>query len=216
MIGTSKKSFEEISASLKGLNNICVIGCGDCAAVCQTGGEKQVAEMADTLTKEGKSVVLTGMVDVGCDKRLVKKFVREHQKKMDSADAVLVLACGSGVQTTAECVDKDVLPGLNSNFIGQIENLSKFYERCSVCGECILADTGGICPITRCAKGLVNGPCGGSDQGKCESDRENDCAWYLIFERMKKTGHFEKLSLVKKTKSYESSHKPRKIEIKRG
>ncbi|MFH1378822.1 MAG: methylenetetrahydrofolate reductase C-terminal domain-containing protein [bacterium] len=215
MIGTNKKAFEEILEMLDGSTNVAVVGCGDCATSCQTGGEKEVAEMSDLLAKKGKKITHAGVVEVGCDKRLVKKYFRDHHKDMHNTEAVLVLACGSGVQTAAEVFEKKVLPGLDSLFIGQIDNLSRFYERCSVCGECVLADTGGICPITRCSKGLVNGPCGGSDKGKCEADRENDCAWYLIFERMKKTDQFSKLTSLKKIKSYKASHGPRKIEIKR-
>lgn len=215
MIGTSQKSFDEILQLLDGVSRVRIVGCGDCATICQTGGEKEVLDMAERLVRQGKKIIHTGVVDVTCDKRLVKKFLRENQKKVKDTEAFLVLACGSGIQTVAECTDIYVVPGLNSIFIGQIENLSKFHEQCSVCGECILAETGGICPVTRCAKGLMNGPCGGSDQGKCEANRENDCAWYLIYEKMKKTGELKKFESRRKIKSFISAHKPRKIEIKR-
>lgn len=215
MIGTEQKSFDEILQLLEGKTKVVIVGCGDCATSCQTGGEKQVLAMAEKLTQQGKIITDTGVIEVTCDKRLTKKFLREHKKQVEKSDAVLVLACGSGIQTMADSTEKHVLPGLNSLFVGQIENLSRFYEYCSVCGECVLGDTGGICPVTRCAKGLINGPCGGSDQGKCEADRNNDCAWYLIYERMKKSGQLNRFTVRRERRSHAASHKPRKIEIKR-
>ncbi|MBD3272555.1 MAG: 5,10-methylenetetrahydrofolate reductase [Elusimicrobia bacterium] len=215
MIGTKQKTYEEIKHLLKNSKKIAILGCGDCATSCQTGGEQQVKELAEKLSKDGKTISHQGVIDVACDKRLVKKHLRTYKEGIDKADTLLVMACGSGVQTLAEAVEKDVLPALDSTFIGQIENLSKFYERCSVCGECILADTAGICVVTRCAKGLVNGPCGGSDQGKCEVNRDNDCAWYLVYERLKKLNKLENLKRARSPKSFSHSRKPRKIEIQR-
>jgi ferredoxin len=215
MIGTQSKPFDELMDTVRGAKNVGILGCGDCAAVCRTGGEEQVKELAEKLTRQGITVVHTGVIDVGCDKRLVKKHLREYANKMGAIDALIVLACGSGVQTAADCLEKKVVPGLNSMFIGQIETLSRFNEKCSVCGDCLLADTGGICPVTLCAKGLVNGPCGGSDQGKCEANRDNDCAWYLIYERLKKLGGVQRLHSIHKTRSHKPAYKPRKIEIKR-
>ncbi len=183
MIITKQKPFEKILEMTQPYDKVFIVGCGSCATSCQTGGEKEVAEMAEKL---GEKVVGTAVVEEPCDLRLDRRDLKAHREALKEADAVLVLACGSGVQTLADFTGKIVLPGLDTCFIGETERLGRFYDRCRACGDCILDETGGICPITRCAKALLNGPCGGQVEGKCEvGEYKNDCAWVLIWKKLK-------------------------------
>lgn len=183
MIITKQKPFEKIEEMTRPYGKMFIIGCGTCATSCQTGGEDEVAEMAQKL---GEKVIGTAMVEEPCDRRIDRKDLKPHRDTLKAADAILVLSCGSGVQTLADFTGKIVLPGLDTCFIGETERIGKFYDRCSACGDCILDETGGICPINRCAKSLLNGPCGGQVEGKCEvGEYKNDCAWVLIWERLK-------------------------------
>jgi hypothetical protein len=160
-----------------------IVGCGTCSTTCQTGGEEQVADMAKKL---GEKVIGSAMVEEPCDIRIDRKELKDHRAAIKKADAILVMSCGSGVQTVGEYSGKIVLPALETLFIGEIERIGKFYDRCRACGECILDETGGICPITRCAKAILNGPCGGQVDGKCEvGGYKNDCAWVLIWKKLK-------------------------------
>lgn len=215
MIGTKQKCREEIERLIKPYTRFFLIGCGDCAKVCKTGGEDEVKDFKAFL--EGKSKKVTGWVvlEETCDLRLAKKMTREKAEALKKSDCVLVLSCGSGVQTVAEIMKKPVLPVLDSIFAGGIENLSSFKEMCSVCGDCMLDMTAGICVLTRCPKGLVNGPCGGSNNGKCEESDELECAWYVVFERLKERGEIDSLKKLKMIKNYRSSSKPRSIKLQR-
>ena len=150
----------------------------------------------------------------GIERQCEHEFFEPAIEQVEWADAVLSLACGAGVQFTAEkWPNKIVLPGLNTTFIGVVDEPGVFSERCAMCGDCILHLTGGICPITRCAKSLLNGPCGGSSGGKCEISKEIDCAWHLIVERLEVLGELDKIRPVKMYKDWRSSHSggPRKM-----
>jgi len=183
MIITKQKPFEKIEEMTQPYSEVFIVGCGTCSTSCQTGGEKEVAEMAEKL---GEKVVGTTVVEEPCDIRVCRRDLKAHREALKRADAVLVLSCGSGVQTVAEFTGKIVLPGLDTCFIGETERLGRFYDRCRACGDCILDETGGICPITRCPKSLLNGPCGGQVEGKCEvGDYKDDCAWVLIWKKLK-------------------------------
>lgn len=183
MIITKQKPFEKILEMAQPYGKVFIVGCGTCSTSCQTGGEEEVAEMAQ---KFGDKVIGTAMVEEPCDLRICRRDLKAYRETLKQADAVLVLSCGSGVQTIADFTDKIVLPGLDTCFIGETERIGKFYDRCRACGDCILDETGGICPITRCAKSLLNGPCGGQVEGKCEvGDYKDDCAWVLIWKRLK-------------------------------
>lgn len=183
MIITKQKPFEKIEEMTRPYGKIFIIGCGTCATSCQTGGEDEVAEMTQKL---GEKVIGTAMVEEPCDRRIDRKDLKPHRDTLKAADAILVLSCGSGVQTLADFTGKIVLPGLDTCFIGETERIGKYYDRCSACGDCILDETGSICPINRCPKGLLNGPCGGQVEGKCEvGEYKNDCAWVLIWKRLK-------------------------------
>ena len=183
MIITRMKPFEEVQTMTETYEKIFIVGCGTCSTSCQTGGEEQVSEMAEKL---GDKVVGTAMVEEPCDRRIARKDLKTHKEALNAADAILVMSCGVGVQTLGDYTGKIVLPASDTLFIGETERIGKFYDRCMACGECILDETGGICPITRCAEALLNGPCGGQVEGKCEvGEYTHDCAWVLIYDRLK-------------------------------
>jgi hypothetical protein len=175
-----------------------IVGCGTCATTVQTGGEPQVKEMADRI--RGKWFVDTVVVEAPCDERIARKDWRkiERQGRGKNIDALLCLMCGAGVQTLAEISKVPCIPGLNTHFLGKVERIGLYYERCRACGNCYLGETAGICPVSRCAKGLMNGPCGGVIDGKCEvGGYVRDCAWFLIWKRLKEFG---RMDLFRKTR----------------
>jgi len=209
MIITEKKPIEEIRESLKDSKRVFIMGCGTCAKLSQTGGEEQVKEMAQLLSD--KEIVGTVVIETPCDKRILKRDLRTVSASLNAADTVLVLSCGVGVQTLAELTGKIAIPGLNTKFIGMTEHIGAFYQRCLACGDCILDETGGICPISRCPKGLLNGPCAGHMDEKCEVDREKDCVWVLIYKRMKDIGQLDKFRAFRKPRNYQISTSPQQI-----
>lgn len=212
MIVTQEKPPEEILKALGSRKRIFIIGCGDCATTCKTGGEKEIMEMKKLLEEKGKVVTGWAIPDSPCIASQVKSLFAKNRKAIDSSDAFLVLACGLGLQSVLDndrakrfaCVGCDTLFGsiVDKTGLG-------FFERCAMCGECVLNITGGICPVARCAKGLLNGPCGGSDKGKCEVDKEKDCVWILIYNRLKELGMLSNLKDVRPAKDYSKSNKPR-------
>jgi len=214
MIITEQKKLEQILDYLKDAKSVYIIGCGRCATSCETGGEKEVRTMAKKLKNNGLRVTGYTVVEAPCDDRLVARDLKGEKKALNASDALLVMSCGAGVQTVAELIDKPAYPALESLFLGRTKRLGKFYEMCTMCGECIIDETGGICPVARCSKHLLNGPCGGSHEGKCEVDPKYDCAWYLIFERLKAQGKTEKLKKFMKPKDYSKIIRPRKIEYR--
>jgi hypothetical protein len=142
--------------------------------------------MHEILNKEGKHVLGFVVVEAPCDARILKRDTRRMKQKIKECDVLLCMACGAGVQDIAQHLGKASVPALNTKFLGQIERIGEFYERCRACGDCLLFETGGICPIVRCPKGMMNGPCGGMYEGKCEvGGYQKDCAWILIYRRLK-------------------------------
>ncbi|UCH56767.1 MAG: methylenetetrahydrofolate reductase C-terminal domain-containing protein [Candidatus Bathyarchaeota archaeon] len=183
MIITKQKPLEETMDMTEPYSKIFVVGCGKCATVCQTGGEEEVAAMVEELKDKISDFAV---VEEPCDLRLTRRDLKAHKETIAGSDAVLVMNCGAGVQTIADYTGRIVLPALDTMFIGSTERIGRFYDRCKACGECILDETGGICPITRCAKSILNGPCGGQVEGKCEvGEYKNDCAWILIWKKLK-------------------------------
>lgn len=211
------KSMEEILAALEGQDSVILIGCTECATVTQVGGEEQLAEMKARLEAAGKRVTGMLMGDPACHMLGLRKMLREHAAEVEAADAVLAMSCGTGCQTADEALKhaKPVHPGANTLFLGCVERLGQFSELCSACGACTLDQTAGICTVTRCAKGLLNGPCGGTTaDGKCEVDPEQPCAWYLVAEAMK-AGGLDSLRPYREPKGHDRFH-PRKRVIARG
>jgi ferredoxin len=194
VITAEQKPFDEIYNSIQGVGRLLVLGCGTCVTVCMAGGEKEVGVLSSLIRlankeKELSIEVMEDTIERQCD----KEFYEDVRQKINDADAVLSLACGVGVQYCSEVFEgKLVIPGLNTKFYGTNLDVGVWSERCAGCGDCVLDKFGGICPVTRCSKSLLNGPCGGSQEGMCEVDPENiECAWQLIYDRMKLLGRLD-------------------------
>ncbi|MEE8483801.1 MAG: methylenetetrahydrofolate reductase C-terminal domain-containing protein [Nitrospinota bacterium] len=215
MIITKQKDFEDIVEAAKLYKSLFLVGCGDCATLCRTGGEDELKAMAGVLGKSGITVSGMAVVHATCHELDTQRVLRMHKDEVDKSDAFLVLTCGAGVQAVGDYTDKTDKPaisGCDSLFIGNSKRQMHFYEKCSACGDCVLNSTGGICPVTRCPKGLLNGPCGGAVRGKCEVNEEEDCIWITIFERMSKLGRLDDLMEIARPKKYSSNPSPGKIE----
>jgi len=201
---TQQKPFEEIKQCLERDHRVYLIGCGTCATMCQTGGKSEVLEMKDKLEEIGKEVTGWMVIPTACDS-LTQEALKEDIEAIQRADAILVMTCAFGVQTVAQYVEKLVYAALNTLFLGHEDSPEHFSRICIQCGDCILSLTGGICPIARCSKHLLNGPCGGSQGGKCEVDPSIPCAWQLIIERLTKLGQLDKLEKVVAPKNWSVS-----------
>jgi ferredoxin len=215
MIITEQKPLEEILETLKGYNKIFLVGCGECATTCKTGGEQELLKMKEELQKQGKTILGMCIPGAPCVASQVKTELAKNMKALREAEAILVLACGLGAQSVK---DNDrlglaVLPACNTLFGAVMDAGGNFYEKCSMCGECILDVTAGICPITLCPKGLLNGPCGGMDKGKCEVDKDRDCAWVLIYKELEKRKKLDTLKKVQEPKDFKKTTKPHKLII---
>ena len=198
MIKAEQKPIEEILSYLEPYNKILLAGCGACVTVCHAGGEKEVSLLASTLRmarqKIGKSLEVTETTPT---RQCEPEFALELSERVANVEAVVSLSCGVGVQTVVRHFPKTpVFPGVNTTFLGETMVHGVWEERCQACGNCVLEMTGGICPIARCAKQLFNGPCGGSSKGKCEIKRETDCAWQLIYDRLKTLGQLHKMEEI--------------------
>lgn len=191
---TRQKPLEEIEQQLEGLDRAYIIGCGTCSTMTSTGGREQVLEMKERLQSLGKMVTGWTVIPTACDEMTEASLV-ENNGAIQSAECLLVMACALGVQRVASYLGKPVIPALDTLFIGVEDQPGHFLEACDQCGHCVLGYTAGICPITACHKGLLNGPCGGTNNGKCEIDKEKDCAWTLIYQRLKDQG---RLHLMRK------------------
>ena len=213
MIITKKKDFKTILEYLTGRENIYLFGCNSCAEQCETGGEKEVKAMAELLERAGKKITGASIPDETCYTMLIKRHFREDRAAVEKSDAFLVLACGAGVKAVADIAgdEKPAFPALDSLYLANVTRYGHFFEGCSLCGECILGETGGICPHTQCPKGLLNGPCGGMVSGKCEVNMESDCAWAMIYRRLKAQGRLDVLKRIIPPKDHSNSVKPRVV-----
>jgi len=207
---TKQKPAEEIDRLLNGLGRIFIIGCGTCTTLTRTGGEPEVRAMKDRLSGQGKLVTGTMILPVACD-NLTGEALNEYGQQIDQADVLLIMTCAFGVQTIARQLQKMVVPALDTIFIGKENGIGQFDEICTQCGTCVLGETGGICPVTSCHKGLVNGPCGGTNNGKCEIDSEKDCAWTLIYNRLKDLGRLDLMRTLQKPRNHQGEPSPGKI-----
>jgi ferredoxin len=215
MIVAERKPIEEIMEFIRGCNKILLLGCNECVTVCYAGGKKEVEILASALSmafkKEGKEIEIK---EVTLERQCDHEYLEEIRGIIDEYDAVVSLACGVGVQFLAEKYLRiPVYPGVNTLFMGVTEDRGVWSERCQGCGQCILGQTAGICPISRCAKRLLNGPCGGSTKGKCEINPELDCAWQLIIDRLKELGRLDDYDELMPIKDWstERAGGPRKI-----
>ena len=216
MIIAARKPLEEIRNMLSGYKRILVVGCGTCVTICWAGGEKEVGILSSQLrlasSKDGNGLsVMEAVVERQCEKEMV---IEELGDKVQGVEAILSMGCGVGVQTIAEVFEeKPIFPALNTTFIGMPEKEGLWLEMCGACGDCFLDRTGGICPVVRCAKGLLNGPCGGTRKGgKCEIDPEKDCAWVLIYRRLEKQGRLDLMRKYYEPKNYRAVKRPGRIE----
>jgi ferredoxin len=202
MIVGKLKPMDEIAASIADYGNILVAGCGSCVTVCLSGGDREAMALARELStpslyRDAPPSIRVATFLRQCERDLVKVYLEVPE----DTDAILSLACGAGVQTLSSVFEKlPILPALNTSFLGALDEPGVWREKCLGCGDCVLAHTAGVCPIARCAKRLLNGPCGGSSKGKCEIGGDVDCAWHLIVERLRvlhRLGDYEKLQAVK-------------------
>lgn len=216
MIISENKPFEEILGYIKDAKKVVLVGCNQCAATCKSGGEEEVLKMKEKLEIEGKQVLGYQLLDPACNLLKSKKDLKSLKNEIKEADAILSLACGDGTQTIVKNIkNKPVYPANNTLFIGEVKRVGEFEEACKACGDCELAWTGGICPVTMCAKGLLNGACGGARDGKCEVNPENDCAWVLIYDRLKSIDQLENLLEIKEPKDYSKACNPRSLSLKK-
>jgi len=205
------KPIAEIERSIRGCTRVLILGCRGCVTVCNTGGEKEVAVLASQLRIAGQArgeqrEISELTIERQCD----FEYVEPALLQIEDVDVVVSLACGAGVQHVAEAaanLDRpvQVVPGINTTFLGAALEQGVWAERCQGCGDCVLEITGGICPIARCSKSLLNGPCGGSSGGKCEIDPEVDCGWQLIYDRLSALGKLENMSRVLPLRNWSTS-----------
>ena len=215
MIVADRKPIEEIIEEIKEHEKILILGCNECVTVCEAGGKKEVGVLASALRmyflNQGREVKID---EITLERQCDHEYLEEIRDEMDQYDAVVSIACGVGVQFMAEKYHTTpIYPGVNTCFMGVTEKRGLWTERCQGCGQCILARTGGICPVSRCAKRILNGPCGGSTQGSCEINKEIDCAWQLIIDRLKalnRLDEYEELSPLKDW-STDRAGGPRKV-----
>lgn len=212
MIITKKREFKDLMENIRNYQSFFLIGCSECATLCGTGGEPELKGLKEALEAEGKTVTGTLLPKTGCQTLGTKIELKKDRKACDAADAVIVLSCGAGTQSAVEIFpDKPVYPANDSMFLGNMTRFQMFDERCSLCGKCVLDKTGGICPVTACPKGLLNGPCGGTDEGKCEVSPDIECAWVRIYQRMKRIGQLGKMKQSIEPKDWSAGRKPGKL-----
>ena len=213
MVISEQKPFEEILEMLEDVKKVMIAGCTDCATRCGVGGEPEVAEMKVKLEEAGKEVTGAIVILGSCTIPSVKKTYIDNRAAVNSADAILTLSCGNGAQAVRETMRKTIYPGTNTIFTGWEAPFREFEQKCRQCGDCKLGWTDGICPFTVCTKGLANGPCGGSQDGKCEVDPERDCGWTLIYERLKEVGKLDNMRKIWAPRDYGKTTTPQKITV---
>ena len=205
MIISQQKEFNGLLDSI-GNGPVFIVGCSECATMCHTGGEEEVLAMKDAL--ENKNVEVTGWVvlEPACHLQNDKRLLRRHKEEVDKANKILVLACGNGVQTVSEIMeDTDVISGTDTLFLGEIKRANEFEKRCVMCSNCIVDLFEGLCPVSRCPKHMLNGPCGGSKDGKCEVNSDLDCVWDVIYKRLKEKGQLYQLKEIKEPNDWSRS-----------
>ena len=215
MIVAKRKPIEEIIEEAQAFEKILLVGCNECVTVCEAGGKKEVAVLASALRmhfmNQGKEVRID---EVTLERQCDHEYLEELRNQIDQYDAVISLACGVGVQFMAEkYMSTPVLPGVDTCFMGVTEERGVWSERCQGCGSCMLAKTGGICPVSRCAKRLFNGPCGGSTAGHCEIHKDVVCGWQLIVDRLSKLDKMDDYEILLPIKDWstERAGGPRKV-----
>lgn len=202
MLLSALKPWDEILEYLAKDEKVFLVGCSGCAEASGTGGPAELAAAQTKLEEAGKKVVGRANIDFLCQKALVKSRLRGKKAAVLAADSFLVFACGIGVQAVAATVNKPCHPACNTISLGGTRGMWSGTERCRECGDCVLHYTGGICPLTACTKGLLNGACGGASRGKCEADKTRDCGWELIYHRLAQQGRLDQLKVFLPPKDY--------------
>ncbi|MFC2002847.1 methylenetetrahydrofolate reductase C-terminal domain-containing protein [Chloroflexota bacterium] len=212
MIVAERKPFDEIKEKIKDYQKVLILGCGTCVSVCMAGGEKEAELLASQLRMayqlEDKDAKIG---EVTTQRQCDREYIEPIAEMTKEYDAILSMGCGAGVQFVAEVLESiPVIPALNTRFIGVTEEEGIWTERCRACGNCLLADYGGVCPVTVCSKGLISGPCGGSKLDKCEAGGNKDCAWILIYNRLKKQGRLDNIRRMILPRDYSTQAYPAK------
>jgi ferredoxin len=212
MIVTEQKPFAQILDSLQGYTRLFLVGCGECSTTCKTGGKDEVIKMQQELEAAGKTITGVCIPGAPCISAQIKVELAKNTPALRQAEAILVLACGLGVQSVKDNdrTGKAVFPGCDTVFGAVMDAKGDFYEKCSMCGECLLGVTAGICPVTLCPKGLLNGPCGGMNKGKCEVDSQRDCAWVLIYKESARYAGAKAMKAIQPPKDFHKTLRPRK------
>lgn len=209
---TRQKLFDEIKRQLVSFDRLFIIGCGTCTTMTKTGGIDQVLEMKNHLQELNKLVTGWTVIPIACDE-MTEAAMKENRRAVDNASCILAMTCALGVHRIGLYIGRPVIPALDTLFIAVEDTPGHFHEVCAQCGECILGETAGICPVTACHKGLVNGPCGGTNNGKCEVDKEKDCAWTLIYQRLKEQGRLDLMRKYHAPRNFQVVLRPRMVKI---
>ena len=209
---TKQKSFDEIKEQLADFDRVFIVGCGTCTTMTRTGGTEQVLEMKNQLQEIDKLVSGWTVIPIACDE-MTELAMKENGRAIQNSNCVLIMTCALGVHRISTYIEPPVIPALDTLFIGVEDTPGYFREVCAQCGQCVIGETAGICPITACHKGLVNGPCGGTNNGKCEVDKEKDCAWTLIYERLKAQKRLDLMRKYQPPHNFQASPRPRTVKI---
>jgi len=214
LIVAEQKTLEEIRRMITPYARVLILGCGTCMTVCDAGGEREVSflhnalRVAQAKSGNGTHTFSEYTLKRQCD----PEFLDVLSDQITDVDTVLSLGCGIGVQAIAERYpDLPVLPGVNTSFMGMAKELGVWDERCAACGDCRLEETAGICPITRCTKGILNGPCAGTKDGKCEANKDMDCAWVLIYKRLERLEQLEKMRRYYPMRNFRAIPRPKRL-----
>lgn len=204
MIVGEQKPFEEIWEMVKDHKQLTVFGCNTCVAVCHQGGNKEAGILAAQLRmRASQDDVDIEIIDSGIERQCEHEFFEKTEELIQKSEAVLSLACGIGVQFMATKYESTpIYPALNTTFLGDVPETGVFTEKCQACGDCVLGVTGGVCPVSRCAKRLFNGPCGGSTTGNCEISKETECAWQVVVDRLEALGRLDMYEKVMPLKDW--------------
>jgi len=213
MIVSQQKPLDEILSELDGISRVFLVGCAKCATVCKAGGEEEVWQMQENLTAINMEVTGSIVIDEVCHMLRTARDLRSRKEMVDESEAIIVLACGAGIQSVSATTSKRTIAGLDTKFLGNIKRLGQFEQKCSLCGDCLLSRTGCICPMTICPKGLLNGPCGGMDKGRCELDHESECVWKMIFDRLSDRGDVERLRKTVPAKDNSTRRRPGRLKL---
>ena len=205
MIVTKQKNFDAILDAV-GRGPVFIVGCSECATLCGTGGEDQVLAMKKALEKQQIPVTGSMILDPACHLQNDKRLMKTCSKEIQQAAKILMLACGNGGQTVAELLtDKEVISGTDTLFLGEIVHANEFQKRCSLCGDCLVDSFAGFCPVSRCPKSMLNGPCGGSSKGNCEVEKGLPCVWDQMYQSLKRCGKLPALKVIQPPKDWSKS-----------